>query len=152
MKQFIASIFPPTIFKKRAQYAALAVGFWTIVVMLAQLFRFEKFPKTLEPLGIGNGTIAAIAIVLLEFISLPFLLSMPRLGRLGRRISGACTLLAPGVWLVISAVVLMNGGQGKISLFGAVAALPGVISLLLSGVWLAAAAYLTAKLRRLDLK
>ena len=152
MKQFIASIFPPTIFKKRAQYAALAVGFWTIVVMLAQLFRIEKFPKTLEPLGIGNGTIAAIAIVLLEFISLPFLLSMPRLGRLGRRISGACTLLAPGVWLVISAVVLMNGGQGKISLFGAVAALPGVISLLLSGVWLAAAAYLTAKLRRLDLK
>ena len=152
MKQFIASIFPPTIFKKRAQYAALAVGFWTIIIMLTQLFRFEKFPKTLEPLGIGNGTIAAIAIVLLEFISLPFLLSMPQLGRLGRRISGACTLLAPGVWLVISAVVLMNGGQGKISLFGAVAALPGVISLLLSGVWLAAAAYLTAKLRRLDLK
>lgn len=152
MKQFIASIFPPTIFKKRAQYAALAVGFWTIIIMLTQLFRFEKFPKTLEPLGIGNGTIAAIAIVLLEFISLPFLLSMPQLGRLGRRISGACTLLAPGVWLVISAVVLMNGGQGKISLFGAVAALPGVISLLLSGVWLAAAVYLTAKLRRLDLK
>ena len=152
MKQFIASIFPPTIFKKRAQYAALAVGFWTIIIMLAQLFRFEKFPKTLELLGIGDGIIAAIAIVLLEFISLPFLLSMPRLGRIERRISGACTLLAPGVWLVISAAVLMNGGQGKVSLFGAVAALPGVVSLLLAGVWLAAAAYLTAKLRRLDLK
>ncbi|MFC2369615.1 MAG: hypothetical protein ACFNMB_00090 [Candidatus Saccharimonas sp.] len=152
MKQFIASIFPPTIFKKRAQYAALAAGFWTIIIMLAQLFRFEKFPKTLEPLGIGGGTIAAIAIVLLEFISLPFLLSMSRLGRLGRRISGACTLLAPGVWLMISAAVLMSGGQGKVSLFGAVAALPGVVSLLLSGAWLAAVAYLTAKLRRLDLK
>lgn len=152
MKQFIASIFPPTIFKKRAQYAALAAGFWTIVVMLAQLFRFEKFPKTLEPLGIGDGTIAAIAIVLLEFISLPFLLSMPRLGRIERRISGACVLLAPSVWLAISAAVLMSGGQGKVSLFGAVAALPGVVSLLLSGAWLAAAAYLTAKLWRLDLK
>ncbi|MBB1566942.1 hypothetical protein HG431_004140 [Candidatus Saccharibacteria bacterium] len=152
MKQFIAGIFPPTIFKKRAQYAALAAGFWTIIIMLAQLFRFEKFPKTLEPLGIGGGTIAAIAIVLLEFISLPFLLSMSRLGRLGRRISGACTLLAPGVWLMISAAVLMSGGQGKVSLFGAVAALPGVVSLLLSGAWLAAVAYLTAKLRRLDLK
>ena len=152
MKQFIASIFPPTIFKKRAQYAALAAGFWTIIIMLAQLFRFEKFPKTLEPLGIGGGTIAAIAIVLLEFVSLPFLLSMSRLGRLGRRISGACTLLAPGVWLRISAAVLMSGGQGKVSLFGAVAALPGVVSLLLSGAWLAAVAYLTAKLRRLDLK
>lgn len=152
MKQFISSVFPPTIFKKRAQYAALAVGFWTIVVMLAQLFRFEKFPKTLESLGIGYSIIAAIAIVLLEFISLPFLLSMPRLGRIERRISGACVLLAPSVWLAISAVVLMNGGQGKVSLFGAVAALPGVVSLLLSGAWLAAAAYLTAKLRRLDLK
>lgn len=152
MKQFIASIFPPTIFKKRTQYAALAAGFWTIVVMLAQLFRFEKFPKTLELLGIGDGAIAAIAIVLLEFISLPFLLSMPRLGRLGRRIAGACTLLAPGVWLVTSAAVLMSGRQEKVSLFGAVAALPGVISLLLSGAWLAAAAYLTAKLWRLDLK
>lgn len=152
MKQFIASIFPPTIFKKRAQYAALAAGFWTIVVMLAQLFRFEKFPKTLEPLGIGDGTIVAIAIVLLEFISLPFLLSMPRLGRIERRISGACVLLAPSVWLAISAAVLMSGGQGKVSLFGAVAALPGVVSLLLSGAWLAAAAYLTAKLWRLDLK
>lgn len=152
MKQFIASIFPPTIFKKRAQYAALAAGFWTIIIMLAQLFRFEKFPKTLESLGIGDGIIAAIAIVLLEFISLPFLLSMPRLGRIERRISGACTSLAPGVWLVISAAVLMSGGQEKVSLFGAVAALPGVVSLLLSGVWLAAAAYLTAKLRRLDLK
>ena len=152
MKQFISSVFSPTIFKKRAQYAALAVGFWTIIIMLAQLFRFEKFPKTLESLGIGDGTIAAIAIVLLEFISLPFLLSMPRLGRIERRISGACVLLAPSVWLAISAAVLMSSGQEKVSLFGAVAALPGVISLLLAGVWLAAAAYLTAKLRRLDLK
>ena len=115
MKQFIASIFPPTIFKKRAQYAALAAGFWTIIIMLAQLFRFEKFPKTLEPLGIGDGTIAAIAIVLLEFISLPFLLSMPRLSKLERRISGVCTSLAPGVWLAISAAVLMSGGQKKVS-------------------------------------
>ena len=152
MKQFISSVFSPTIFKKRAQYAALAVGFWTIIIMLAQLFRFEKFPKTLESLGIGDGIIAAIAIVLLEFISLPFLLSMPRLGRIERRISGACVLLAPSVWLAISAAVLMSSGQEKVSLFGAVAALPGVISLLLAGVWLAAAAYLTAKLRRLDLK
>lgn len=152
MKQFIASIFPPTIFKKHTQYAALAAGFWTIVIMLAQLFRFEKFPKTLESLGIGDGTIAAIAIVLLEFISLPFLLSMPRLGRIERRISGACVLLASSVWLAISAAVLMSSGQEKVSLFGAVAALPGVISLLLSSAWLAAAAYLTAKLRRLDLK
>ena len=77
---------------------------------------------------------------------------MPRLSRIERRISGACTLLAPGVWLVISAAVLMSGGQGKISLFGAVAALPGVVSLLLAGVWLAAIVYLTAKLWRLDLK
>ena len=152
MKQFIASIFPPTIFKKRAQYAALAAGFWTIIIMLTQLFRFEKFPKTLESLGICDGTIAAIAIVLLEFISLPFLLSMPRLSKLEQQISGACTLLAPGVWLVISAAVLMSSGQEKVSLFGAVAALPGVVSLLLSGAWLAAAAYLTAKLRRLNLK
>ena len=152
MKQFIASIFPPTIFKKRAQYAALAAGFWTIIIMLAQLFRFEKFPKTLEPLGIGDGTIVVVAIVLLEFISLPFLLSMPRLSKLERQISGACTLLAPGVWLMISAAVLMSSEQGKVSLFGAVAALPGVVSLLMTGVWLAAAAYLTAKLRRLDLK
>lgn len=151
MKQFIASIFPPTIFEKRAQYAALAVGFWTIIIMLAQLFRFEKFPKTLESLGIGGGTIVAIAIVLLEFISLPFLLSMPRLGGLGRRLAAICALLAPGFWLMISVAVLANG-QGKVSLFGAVAALPGVVSLPLSGAWLAAAAYLTAKLRRLDLK
>ncbi|MFC2575047.1 MAG: hypothetical protein ACFNUS_02865 [Candidatus Saccharimonas sp.] len=152
MKQFIASIFPPTIFKKRAQYAALAAGFWTIIIMLAQLFRFEKFPKTLESLGIGDGTIVAIAIVLLEFISLPFLLSMPRLSELEQRISGVCVLLTPSVWLVISAAVLMSSGQEKVSLFGAVAALPRVASLLLSGAWLAAAAYLTAKLRRLDLK
>jgi len=152
MKQFIASIFPPTIFKKRAQYAALAAGFWTIIIMLAQLFRFEKFPKTLEPLGIGGGTIAAIAIVLLEFISLPFLLSMPRLSKLERRISGACTLLAPGVWLVISAAVLMSGGQGKVSLFGAGAGAPGGDRLTAGGGGVAAAAYLTAKLRWLDLK
>lgn len=152
MKQFIASIFSPTIFKKHTQYAALAAGFWTIIIMLAQLFRFEKFPKTLESLGIGDGAIVAIAIVLLEFISLPFLLSMPRLGRIERRISGACVLLAPSVWLAISAAVLMSSGQEKVSLFGAVAALPGVVSLLLSGAWLAAATYLTAKLRRLDLK
>ena len=77
---------------------------------------------------------------------------MPRLSKLERRISGVCTSLAPGVWLAISAAVLMSGGQEKVSLFGAVAALPGVVSLLLTGVWLAAAAYLTAKLRRLDLK
>ena len=77
---------------------------------------------------------------------------MPRLSKLERQISGACTLLAPGVWLMISAAVLMSSEQGKVSLFGAVAALPGVVSLLLTGVWLAAAAYLTAKLRQLDLK
>ena len=136
MKQFIASIFPKEFFTTRANYAAFGLACWTVAVLVLQLFAFEKFPGTFGDLPSDAQTWLAVAIVAVELMSLPFLLSM-RLSDVVRRISGMLSVLAPFIWIILSFV-----GNGRVSLFGAkLPATPAVCGAAVATVWLAVAMY-----------
>ena len=143
MKQFIASIFPKEFFTTRANYAAFGLAWWTVAVLVLQLFAFEKFPGTFGGLLSDAQVRAAAAIVIAELLSLPFLLSM-RLPDAVRRISGMLSVLAPFIWIILSFV-----GNGRVSLFGArLPAIPAVYGAIIAIVWLAVAMYCCCTVER----
>jgi len=136
VKQFIASIFPKEFFTTRANYVAFYLAWWTVAVLVLQLFAFEKFPGTFSGLSSDVQVRAAVTIVIVELLSLPFLLSM-RLSDVVRRISGMLSVLAPFIWIILSFV-----GNGRVSLFGAkLPATPAVCGAAVATVWLAVAMY-----------
>ena len=134
MKQFIASIFPKEVFRTRANHAAFGLACWTVAVLVLQLFAFEKFPDTFGGLSSGAQVCVAVAIVIVELLSLPFLLSMD-LSRAIRRFSGVLVVFTPTLWLLASVYALLSGGS--IALFGTlVSQLPSIVYVMLSAVWL----------------
>ncbi len=136
VKQFIASIFPKEFFTTRANYVAFYLAWWTVAVLVLQLFAFEKFPGTFSGLSSDVQVRAAVTIVIVELLSLPFLLSM-RLSDVVRRISSMLSVLAPFIWIILSFV-----GNGRVSLFGAkLPATPAVCGAAVATVWLAVAMY-----------
>ena len=136
VKQFIASIFPKEFFTTRANYVAFYLAWWTVAVLVLQLFAFEKFPGTFSGLSRDVQGRAAVTIVIVELLSLPFLLSM-RLSDVVRRISGMLSVLAPFIWIILSFV-----GNGRVSLFGAkLPATPAVCGAAVATVWLAVVMY-----------
>ena len=136
VKQFIASIFPKEFFTTRANYVAFYLVWWTVAVLVLQLFAFEKFPGTFSGLSSDVQVRAAVTIVIVELLSLPFLLSM-RLSDVVRRISGMLSVLAPFIWIILSFV-----GNGRVSLFGAkLPATPAVCGAAVATVWLAVVMY-----------
>lgn len=143
MKQFITSIFPKEVFRTRANYAAFGLACWTVAMLVLQLFAFEKFPGTFGGLLNDAQVRAAVAIVIAELLSLPFLLSM-RLPDAVRRISGMLVVLAPFIWIILSFV-----GNGRVSLFGArLPAIPAVCGAIVAIVWLAVAMYCCCTVER----
>lgn len=143
MKQFITSIFPKEVFRTRANYAAFGLACWTVAMLVLQLFAFEKFPDTFRGLPSDAQTWLAVAIVAVELMSLPFLLSM-RLPDAVRRISGMLSVLAPFIWIILSFV-----GNGRVSLFGArLPAIPAVCGAIVAIVWLAVAMYCCCTVER----
>ena len=134
MKQFITSIFPKEVFRTRANYAAFGLACWTVAVLVLQLFAFEKFPGTFGGLPSDAQTWLAVAIVAVELMSLPFLLSMDLL-RAVRGFSGVLVVFTPTLWLLASVYALLSGGS--IALFGTlVSQLPSIVYVMLSAVWL----------------
>jgi len=134
MKQFITSIFPKEVFRTRANYAAFGLACWTVAMLVLQLFAFEKFPDTFRGLPSDAQTWLAVAIVAVELMSLPFLLSM-NLPRVVRRFSGVMAVVAPTLWFIASVYALLSGES--IALFGAlVSRLPSSVYVVLSVVWL----------------
>ena len=143
VKQFIASIFPKEFFTTRANYVAFYLAWWTVAVLVLQLFAFEKFPSTFSGLSSDVQVRAAVTIVIVELLSLPFLLSM-RLPDAVRRISGMLSVLAPFIWIILSFV-----GNGRVSLFGArLPAIPAVCGAIVAIVWLAVAMYCCCTVER----
>ncbi|MDR0955575.1 MAG: hypothetical protein LBM73_00435 [Candidatus Nomurabacteria bacterium] len=75
-----------------------------IVMALLQLFRFDKFLPELNaqlPGGRGFADFVAIAVVLCEIYSLPFLFRL-KLSRLARLCSGVVSFLPPWIWLIVT--------------------------------------------------
>ncbi len=86
------------------------IGLLIMVPLLCQLFTFEKFSAVLTPAGITPYLSLPIAIILVvvELMSLPFLIdmNMPKRITLTSRVSGFLSL---GIMTVISFLAFVNG-------------------------------------------
>ena len=86
------------------------IGLLIMVPLLCQLFTFEKFSAVLTPAGITPYLSLPIAIILVvvELMSLPFLIdmNMPKRITMTSKVAGFLSL---GIMSVISFLAFMNG-------------------------------------------
>lgn len=82
-----------------------------VVMVVGQLFSFEKFIPLIEsymlPGGARTALLVAGLIVVSEVLALPFLLRMP-VSLLMRWFSLVCGLLLAGIWLGLAIVTLVT--------------------------------------------
>lgn len=104
--------------EKVVKIAKLTTGVLVILLLLCQLFTFEKFPAILLVVGINSSMslVVMIVLVITELMSLPFFIGMEtsRLAILVSRVAGFISL---GVMTMISVMAVMNGASAMI--FGA---------------------------------
>lgn len=119
-----------------AQAAKILLAGYILVLLLLQLFSFDTFPAMLMGIGLGSAVsyVVAIALVVIELLSLPFLLQMklPKKIFLASMISGGLALLTLSVLEVVAFL------DGLSVIFGATFELPGGVwsLLLLLALWL----------------
>ena len=96
--------------RKVNKIVKLITGLLIIVPLLCQLFTFEKFSAALTSTGVPSSLSLPIAIILVvvELMSLPFLIdmNMPKRITLTSRVSGFLSL---GIMTVISFLAFVNG-------------------------------------------
>ena len=96
--------------RKVNKIVKLIAGLLIMMPLLCQLFTFEKFSAVLTPAGITPYLSLPIAIILVvvELMSLPFLIdmNMPKRITLTSRVSGFLSL---GIMTVISFLAFVNG-------------------------------------------
>ena len=99
--------------------ARIFMALYIVLSLLLQLFTFDKFPDLLAKLGVSSGW--AVLLIILELLSLPFLLDM-KLPVVYRKIS---------MWIGVATLVLLTAletmaYENNISvMFGATFDLPG---------------------------
>ena len=104
--------------EKVVKIVKLATGVLIVLLLLCQLFTFEKFPGILLAVGINSSMSLAVMIVLVitELMSLPFLIGM-EISRLVVLISRAAGFISLGLMTMINVMAVMNGSPAVI--FGA---------------------------------
>ena len=115
----------------------LIVAGYVLVLTLAQLFSFDKFPLLLASVGVGEvATVVAISLVLVEVGTLPVLLDM-EVPRWVRRASALSGLIALVLITILEAMAVQHEAT---ILFGATFDLPGGSWSLvfLAGIWILA--------------
>lgn len=135
--------------EKVIKIAKLITGVLIILLLLCQLFTFEKFPGILLAVGVNSlmSLVAMIVLVITELMSLPFLIGMkvPQLIILVSRVAGFISL---GMMVAISVAAVMNGSSSAV-IFGAtlkdVSGLAGVLMLVIMLVLLIVANMPTKK-------
>lgn len=125
--------------EKVVKIAKLTTGVLVILLLLCQLFTFEKFPGILLVVGVNSSMSLAVMIVLVitELMSLPFFIGM-EISRLVVLISRVAGFISLGMMVAISVAAVMNGAPAVI--FGAtlknVSGLVGVLMLAIMWVFL----------------
>ena len=123
--------------EKVVKNAKLTTGVLVILLLLCQLFTFEKFPGILSVAGINSSMslVVMIVLVITELMSLPFFIGM-EISRLAILVSRVAGFISLGAMTMISVMAVMNGAPAVI--FGAtlknVSGLVGV--LILAIMWL----------------
>ena len=96
--------------RKVNKIVKLITGILIMASLLCQLFTFEKFSATLTSAGVPSSLSLPIAIILVivELVSLPFLIDMdmPKRITLTSRMAGFLSL---GIMTVISFLAFVNG-------------------------------------------
>ena len=118
----LRDIFPPILRRDPAYWRRLVLGFVVIVLIVTQLFTFEKFPGVVGTWQLPGGMVA-VAIVagllpFLEVLSLPFLLSM-QLSRVVRRVSQGSLVCVSATWCGVSLWCTLTQPLSESGLFGA---------------------------------
>jgi hypothetical protein len=118
--------------EKVVKIVKLATGVLIILLLLCQLFTFEKFPGILLAVGINSSMslVVMIVLVITELMSLPFFIGM-EISRLVILVSRAAGFISLGAMTMIGAMAVLNGAPTVI--FGAtlknVSGLVGVLML-----------------------
>lgn len=151
MKQVVATA-APEFRTEPVRIAAWAYAAVLTIMIVGQLFAFEKFIPVLQKYqlagGYGTAVLAACVIVIIEVFALPFLLRM-RLSPLMRGVSKVFCIAAPTIWLLLALyaymtdAVLENGGM-----FGTKVSVPLALQVLLSTLYLLAAIYIVYGIRQ----
>lgn len=133
MSSFIASVPGPAPRSSIAANAAILLAGIVVVLVLSQLFSFEKFPDVIRALvlpGVGDGYAVLIAatIVIAEVLAVPFLLRM----RLSLSLRVASMLSG---WLVVLWWIVVTIWQNLASTGYADAAFLGATVLAPIGWW-----------------
>lgn len=104
--------------EKVVKIVKLATGVLIILLLLCQLFTFEKFPGILLAVGINSSMslVVMIVLVITELMSLPFFIGMET-SRLVVLISRAAGFISLGAMTMINVMAVMNGSPAVI--FGA---------------------------------
>ena len=124
--------------EKVVKIVKLTTGVLIVLLLLCQLFTFEKFPGILLAVGINSSMslVVMMVLVITELVSLPFFIGMEtsQLAILVSRVAGFISL---GMMVAISVAAVMNGSSSAM-IFGAtlkdVSGLVGV--LILAIMWL----------------
>lgn len=134
--------------EKVVKIVKLATGVLIILLLLCQLFTFEKFPGILLAVGINSSMslVMMMVLVIAELVSLPFLIGM-EISRLAILVSRVAGFISLGAMTMISVMAVMNGAPAVI--FGAtlknVSGLVGVLMLAIMWLLLMIANILTKK-------
>ena len=118
------------------QIVRLIVAGYILVIVLSQLFSFDKFPSMLAGMPGVMAAVCAIVLVVAEVGALPFLLAMDISARL-RKVSAVMGVVA---LLLLTLLESMAFCHGVSMIFGATFDLPGGSwsLLFLTGVWILA--------------
>ena len=104
--------------EKVIKIAKLITGVLIILLLLCQLFTFEKFPGILLAVGVNSlmSLVVMMVLVITELVSLPFLIGM-EISRLVVLISRAAGFISLGLMTMTSAMTVMDGSPAV--MFGA---------------------------------
>ena len=110
--------------------ARLVLAVCVLVMLLAQLFTFEKFPGLLADASLWGGW--AVVLVVLELLWMPYLVDM-RVSAKARRLSAEVGMV---VLILLGYLAVNTYGDEQSALFGATVAVPGSwAAWFLAGLW-----------------
>jgi hypothetical protein len=104
MSFFVQTTPAPVLKTKNVHQISMILAGFIILMVVAQLFSFEKFPEVLANISIIDDSFASVwaaIIVVLEVAALPFLLRMV-LSPLARTCSMVAGWLVTAVWVVLT--------------------------------------------------
>ena len=104
--------------EKVIKISKLTIGVLIILLLLCQLFTFEKFPGIILAVGINSSMslVVMMVLVITELVSLPFLIGM-EISRLVVLISRAAGFIGLEAMTMINVMAVINGAPAVI--FGA---------------------------------